>query len=95
MILRAAMVVWLVGAGFFFVFLKPVLGQNQDILNERNRAAIETLGTELERLREANLIARIAILEEAQVEARWIGRTISTVLIGQLALGLWERKKSR
>lgn len=89
---RVVCVVWLIGAGSFFVIVKP-LAQTQDTINERARSAIENNSNEIQTLRDQNLDARIATLEDTILEVKWLGRTAATILLGQLFLGILSSRK--
>jgi hypothetical protein len=90
---HVVMALWLALVVSFFAYIRPTLAQTQDTINERFRSAIENNTREIDNIRRQEIDARLRILEEGLTEARWLGRSVAGVLIGQLVLGMLANRR--
>lgn len=91
---RILMATYLIVSAGYFVVVRPLLAQTQETINERNRSAIETLAQEVDILRKQKLDNRIALLEDAMFEVKYLGRSAAGILLGQLLIGIASSRKT-
>lgn len=81
--------------GMYFVCVVPVMGQSQEVLNERFSQGIEANEKSIERITSVHVSERLAVLEDTIFEVKWMGRTVAAAVIAQIMLQVYESKRRR
>lgn len=69
--------------------------ESQDVINATTAFQIDGLSSRLTDLERADLGVRVAKLEESMGEVRWLARGVMAAVMGQLVIGLMDRKQVR